>query len=111
MAEMLHGIRAVVSGSTPVRFHWVDADFLAAREVRPWQHMPVWVPVGEDNAGWSAVSIERAVATGLTFRPLATTAVDTLRWWHDLPEDRRNAPSSFGISAEREAEVLGAWRI
>jgi 2'-hydroxyisoflavone reductase len=110
MAEMLHGIRAVVSGSTPVRFHWVDADFLAAREVRPWQHMPVWVPVGEDNAGWSAVSIGRAVATGLTFRPLATTAVDTLRWWHDLPEERRNAPSSFGISAEREAEVLAAWR-
>jgi 2'-hydroxyisoflavone reductase len=110
MAEMLHGIRAVVSGSTPVRFHWVDADFLAAREVRPWQHMPVWVPVGEDNAGWSAVSIERAVATGLTFRPLATTAVDTVRWWHDLPEERRNAPSSFGISAEREAEVLAAWR-
>jgi 2'-hydroxyisoflavone reductase len=110
MAEMLHGIRAVVSGSTPVRFHWVDADFLAAQEVRPWQHMPVWVPVGEDNAGWSAVSIERAVATGLTFRPLATTAVDTLRWWHDLPGERRNAPSSFGISAEREAEVLAAWR-
>jgi 2'-hydroxyisoflavone reductase len=110
MAEMLHGIRAVVSGSTPVRFHWVDADFLAAREVRPWQHMPVWVPVGEDNAGWSAVSIERAVATGLTFRPLATTAVDTLLWWHDLPEERRNAPSSFGISAEREEEVLAAWR-
>jgi 2'-hydroxyisoflavone reductase len=110
MAEMLHGIRAVVSGSTPVRFQWVDSDFLEAREVRPWQHMPVWVPVGEDNAGWSAVGIERAVAKGLTFRPLATTAADTLRWWHDLPEERRNAPSSFGISAEREAEVLAAWR-
>jgi 2'-hydroxyisoflavone reductase len=110
MAEMLHGIRAVVSGSTPVRFHWVDSDFLEAREVRPWQHMPVWVPSGDDNAGWSRVSIERAVASGLTFRPLATTAADTLAWWHGLPEERRAAPSAFGMSAEREAEVLGAWR-
>jgi 2'-hydroxyisoflavone reductase len=110
MAGMLHGIRAVVSGSTPVRFTWIDADFLAAHDVRPWQHMPVWVPVGEDNAGWSRVSIDRAVADGLTFRPLAVTAADTLRWWHDLPEERRGAPSAFGISAEREAELLAAWR-
>jgi 2'-hydroxyisoflavone reductase len=110
MAEMLHGIRAVVSGSTPVRFTWVDADFLAAQEVRPWQHMPVWVPIGEDNAGWSRVAIDRAVEAGLTFRPLADTAADTLRWWHQLPDERRTAPSPFGLSREREAEVLAAWR-
>jgi 2'-hydroxyisoflavone reductase len=110
MAEMLYGIRAAVSGSTPVRFTWVDSEFLAAREVRPWQHMPVWVPEGPDNAGWSRVGIDRAVATGLTFRPLAVTTADTLAWWHGLTEEERSAPSSFGITAEREAEVLGDWR-
>src|SRR5690606_4477403 len=42
IAEMLYGIRAVTSAN--VRFTWVDADFLASQRVRPWSHMPVWVP-------------------------------------------------------------------
>lgn len=110
MAGMLHGIRAALSGSNALRFTWVPAAFLAEQEVRPWQHLPVWVPVGDENAGWGRLGIERAVAAGLTFRPLAETAADTLRWWQALSEERRAAPSPFGLDAGREAEVLAAWR-
>jgi 2'-hydroxyisoflavone reductase len=56
----------------------------------------------------SQVSIARAVAAGLRFRPLSETARDTLDWWRTLPAERTAKPKA-GISREREAQVLAAW--
>ena len=109
IAEMLHGIRAVVSGNRELSFTWVPADFLEQHEVRPWSHMPVWIPPVDDYAGFARVSNHRAVEQGLTFRPLADTVRDTLEWWATLPEDRR-AQLRAGLPAEREREVLAAFR-
>ncbi|HEU5209260.1 MAG TPA: NAD-dependent epimerase/dehydratase family protein [Longimicrobiales bacterium] len=108
IAEMLHGIRASQSGDNVVRFEWVPQDFLDEHEVHGWSHMPVWVPVRDDNAGFARVSIERAVEKGLTFRPLALTARDTLEWFRTLPAERQ-AELRAGLPAEREVEVLRAW--
>ncbi len=117
MAQMLYGIRAVTSAN--VSFAWVDADFLWANGVKPWSDMPVWWPPRNDYAeptfggitgGVGALNLDggHARGNGLTHRPLAATAGDTLRWYHatfdDWPEDRRP-----GLSAAREAEVLAAW--
>ena len=52
---------------------------------------------------------ERAIAAGLTFRPHADTVADLLAWFHALPADRQAKPRA-GITAEREAEVLAAWK-
>jgi 2'-hydroxyisoflavone reductase len=106
IAEMLYGIRAVTSAD--VSFTWVDADFLAAHEVAPWAHMTVWVPPRGGYEGFATVSCARAMAAGLSYRPLAATARDTLDWWYELPEDRRAEPKA-GLPAEKEAEVLAAW--
>jgi 2'-hydroxyisoflavone reductase len=107
MAEMLHGIRAACSGSIDVRFTWVPADFLAARQVRGWSDMPVWVPPSPNNAGFSQVSIQRALDKGLTFRPLADTVQATLEWWKTLPTERRARRSnSPGLAPQRESQVL-----
>ena len=108
IAEMLHGIRASQSGDNVVDFEWVPADFLAQHNVRPWGDMPVWVPPSPDNAGFARVSIARALEKGLTFRPLAVTARDTLEWFRTLPAERQ-AQLGAGLSAEREAEVLRLW--
>jgi 2'-hydroxyisoflavone reductase len=86
----------------------VDAEFLAEHEVQPWMHMTVWVPPDGEFAGMSQVSVEKAKRAGLTYRPLAVTAADTVRWWNGLPEDRRAAPRA-GLPADRETEVLAAW--
>lgn len=48
------------------------------------------------------------IASGLTFRPLATTAVDTLAWINTLPDERRSKLHA-GLTAEREATALAAW--
>lgn len=106
MAEMLYGIKAVVD--TPGSFTWVPGDFLREQEVRPWADMPCWVPPVGDSAGFARFENGRAVEAGLTFRPLAETARDTLAWHYTRPEERRSQLRA-GISPERETEVLVAW--
>jgi 2'-hydroxyisoflavone reductase len=109
IAEMLGGMRAVLSSSHEVTLTWVPADFLQEQEVRPWSHMPVWIPPVGDTAGFATRNIERAVAAGLTFRPLAETVRDTLAW-HETRTAERKAQLNAGLPAERELEVLNAWR-
>jgi 2'-hydroxyisoflavone reductase len=108
MAEMLYGCRAVSSGSNEIKFTWVDAAFLQQQNVRGWSDMPTWIASGPDNQGWGRVSIDRALAKGLTFRPLAVTARDTIDWFKTLPAERQ-ATMRSGIKPEREKEVLAAW--
>ena len=102
MAEMLYGIRAITS--TPVGLTWVPFDFLREHEVRPWSDMPAWIP----NDPISFVGVERAVAAGLTYRPLAVTALDTLRFHETRPDEEKNNMQA-GISPDRERAVLAAW--
>jgi 2'-hydroxyisoflavone reductase len=106
IAGMLHGIRATTGDQ--VSFTWVDAEFLAEHEVEEWMHMTVWVdPAGEFGA-IAMTSIQRALDAGLTFRPLAVTAVDTVGYWNSLPEERRAKPRA-GLDPEKEKAVLEAW--
>jgi 2'-hydroxyisoflavone reductase len=58
--------------------------------------------------GFSRRSNKRAIAAGLTFRPLAQTALDTLAWFATQPPERQAALKA-GIKPEREREVLAAW--
>jgi 2'-hydroxyisoflavone reductase len=103
---MLYGIRAVTTAGASLT--WVPAEFLARHEVAPWGHMPVWVPGTGDTAGFARTSNAKAVAAGLSFRPLAATAADTLEWFLAQPTERQSQLRA-GITPEREAEVLAAW--
>jgi len=107
MAAMLHGIRAAIGSGAS--FTSVPTDFLREQRVSPWSDLPVWVPGQGSTAGFARVSNDRARQAGLTFRPLAATAADTLAWFNSQPEARR-AKLRAGLSAEREAAVLQAWR-
>ncbi len=106
IAGMLYGIRATVDND--ISFTWVDADFLEEHEVQPWMHMTVWVPPVGEYAGFAASNIDRAIEAGLTFRPLADTAVATIEYWNSLDEEKRSKPRA-GCPAELEEKVLKAW--
>lgn len=106
IGEMLEGIRDAIGSDAT--FTWVDQDFLQQQSVRGWTDLPVWVPLTEETAAFMAVSVSRAVAKGLTYRPLAVTAKDTLAWHKARPAERQEA-MRVGISADREKEVLAAW--
>jgi 2'-hydroxyisoflavone reductase len=105
MAGMLYGIRAITSSH--VTFTWVDSDFLQEHEVGGWMEMPVWVHPSEEMRGFSSYDCKKAISAGLTFRPLADTARDTLKWWEAKPEEEKELRT--GIDPEKEARVLAAW--
>ncbi|MDB4967047.1 MAG: dependent epimerase/dehydratase family protein [Myxococcales bacterium] len=106
MGQLLEGCKKGVGSDA--KLTWADAEFLEKQEVQPWMNMPVWVPPVGEMAYMGRISRDRAVKAGLTFRPVADTARDTLAWWKTLPEERRAKPKA-GISAEREQSVLTAW--
>ncbi len=106
MAELLYGIRAVTTAETT--FTWVHEDFLREVGIRAYSNMPVWRPPSM-GAGFARFDLTPEVEAGLTFRPLAVTARDTLDYHFSRPPERQ-AELRAGISAEREAEVLAAWR-
>ncbi len=82
-------------------FTWVGEQFLEAQGVAPWTELPLWLP--EAYSGFFAVRNERAIAAGLTFRPLAETVRDTLAW------DRETSfepASKVGLEPAVERELL-----
>jgi 2'-hydroxyisoflavone reductase len=107
MREMLTTIAAAIHSDA--RITWVASDFLEAHKIEAWSDMPVWVPGRGDSAGFARRNIRKAVSAGLTFRPLAITASDTLDWFRQLPASRQ-AKLKAGMSPAREEELLSAWK-
>ena len=111
IAEMLYGIRAVTTNET--KFTWVPADFLQTQRVRGWSNMPVWMNPHGATVGFSQRVHAKAIAKGLTYRPLAVTALDTIAWHKKRPEAEQQAlleARRVGLTAAREAEVIAAWK-
>jgi 2'-hydroxyisoflavone reductase len=82
------------------RVTWVTDEFLAEHEVGEWMELPLWI--GDPAwAGMHATAVGRAVAAGLRFRPLE----ETIRGAAEAP-----AVDGVGLTPEREAALLAAWR-
>jgi 2'-hydroxyisoflavone reductase len=93
----------------PISVTWVPASFLEAQNVQPWSDMPVWIPESGDDAAAAEISAKRAYSSGLRIRALSTTMRDTLRWHLSRPASEQ-LKLQAGLSADREAQVLAAWR-
>jgi 2'-hydroxyisoflavone reductase len=100
--ETEHADEAGGASTNGAVLHWAPEKFLLENEVAPWSEMPLWVPESE-GAGFSAIDCSKAIADGLTFRPLREIVRDTLEWANTWPEDR---PLRAGIAPEKEAAVL-----
>ena len=107
MRALLGGIAAGVHADA--RLTWAPTPFLEAHKVSAWSDLPVWVPGQGDTAGFHRRDNTRALRAGLTFRPLEATAAETLAWFRALPPDRQ-AKQRAGLSADREAQLLAAWK-
>jgi 2'-hydroxyisoflavone reductase len=103
LGACLERIAAAVGADA--RLTWVSETFLDAQRIEPWMQMPLWVHAADQ--AFETASIARALAEGLTFRPLEDTARDTLAWERGLTTDTR--PRSPALRPEREAEALAAW--
>jgi len=89
----------------------VDEAYLLAQGVAPWSDLPVWLPRAQ--AALHQVSIARALAAGLTTRPLVQTVTESAAWLQQqaklsadtLSADAAKRPA-VGLSPEREAALL-----
>jgi 2'-hydroxyisoflavone reductase len=107
--ESIAAARKVVDPRPSPEAVWLPADFLAEQKVSPWSDMPVWAPSVGDEAGFALTSAARATQAGLRIRPMSDTVTETLRWHLERPEAERQKLKA-GLSPEREAAVLAAWR-
>ena len=109
MAELLYGIRAVTDANVEVKFIWPGTDFLLEQRVRPYTDLPVWQPPRNGREGFARFDLTPEIRSGLTFRPLAVTARETLDWFRTLPAARQ-AELKAGMTPEREKELIALWR-
>ncbi|TMJ95592.1 MAG: SDR family oxidoreductase [Actinobacteria bacterium] len=112
LGSLLEQIRAATDGDAELV--WADERFLLDEGVEPWGDLPLWLaPLAEpESAGFLTADASRAVAAGLAFRPLVETIRETLDWARsgaDPGVTLTDGPPA-GISREREAELLAAWR-
>jgi len=106
MGEFLEACRGVVASDA--RLAWIPDEALLAAEAGPWMELPLWIPASDaDHAGFMTERIDRALAAGLTFRPLEDTIRATLDWDASRAPD---APRAAGLAAARERELLEAQR-
>jgi len=108
MRQMLEEIKTATNSDAQLT--WVDVDFLLAQKIHPWYDMPVWVAPKGPEGGFSNLSNKKALAKGLTFRPVSDTALATLEWFRKQPAQRQ-ANLRSGIPADRESQILKAWHL
>ena len=106
LGGLLDTCREVTGGDA----EWVpvpEADLLAAG-VRPWVHLPLWLPADIAPTAWD-VDTSRARELGLPSRPLRDSVADTWAWQRTserppLPAMAGREPP--GLPAELEAALL-----
>jgi 2'-hydroxyisoflavone reductase len=91
----------------PDQLVWVDDDFLTRHEVGAWMELPLWIPEEDPMArGFFDFRVERALAKGLSFRPMEDTVHATLDWSRSRPDDHA---WRAGLARERESTLLAEW--
>lgn len=97
--ELIDSCTRVVDGAA--RIVWVSGDFLAKHGVGEWMELPLWIQDPQWR-GLHQTDVSRALGAGLNFRPLD----DSVRGAFEHAELTADA----GLTAEREAQLLQAWR-
>ncbi len=93
--------RSLVDGADVV---WVPDEFLVEHGLGE-QELPLW----SADPAFSAIheaDVSAAVREGLAFRPVEETIRDTLDW----DAGRGDYEPAAGLSREREAELIAAWK-
>jgi 2'-hydroxyisoflavone reductase len=89
-------------------FTWVSDNFLLQEKVAPWSEIPFWMR--EEGAphskGFMFVSCKKAVAAGLSFRPLNETIRDTLA---SSETNCLNEKLKAGLEPDKEQRLLRKW--
>ena len=99
-------------GLPHAELRWVaDHDLLEAGVI-PWTGLPMWAPDLPELAHIWEMPGDRALRTGMRYRPLSDTVHDTWLWLkHDAAADHERAPHGqleLGIDPDEERAILAA---
>jgi 2'-hydroxyisoflavone reductase len=92
--------------TSDVKLHWIDETFLLENGVQDWTEIPLWLSSKRKMPGFQSINNQKAIQTGLTFRPLSETIEETLKW----SSLRKNHQWKAGLNREKEKELLRKWR-
>jgi len=88
---------------------WISEEFAYEHHLIATGALPIWSPKAGEYGGAETFSGVAARNAGLRNRPERETARDVLSWW-DTQDDERRAAMKAGLTAEREAELIEAWK-
>jgi nucleoside-diphosphate-sugar epimerase len=97
----------------PLQLRWVPDRELLAAGVQPWMELPMWAPDTPEFAAFWEVTGDRALRTGIRYRPLSDTVRDTWGWLRrdaaahggEIAFERR---PGLGLDPAKEQEVLAS---
>jgi 2'-hydroxyisoflavone reductase len=118
LSQFVEGLRPLAT--MPVSFTWIeDSAWLKQYPLRKTPdgrttgltYSVPWVMPEGDNLGHMQISNRKAIAAGLKFRPLLTTARDTIAWRESdaVPDALRKQPR-YVLTPEQEQAILAAWK-
>ncbi|MFJ4618399.1 NAD-dependent epimerase/dehydratase family protein [Streptomyces sp. NPDC088812] len=90
---------------------WAAPRVILDAGIEPWTQLPVWVPPDSDlHDALHSADVSRAVAAGLSCRPVEDTVTDTWRWLRGLGGTAPQRPDRTrkGVAPEVEARVLAS---
>jgi 2'-hydroxyisoflavone reductase len=92
---------------TEATITYVDRALLDEEKVAPWADLPAWFPPPEGSTKAPRTNSQKAIARGLTFRPLEETVAAVLAYEATRPSDGKRP---FRFTQEREAKALKAFK-
>jgi 2'-hydroxyisoflavone reductase len=104
---------AGADGNPAVTLRWVPDSVLLDAGVEPWMELPMWVPDQPEFAGMWDVSGDRALRTGMRYRPLTDTLHDTWLWLRQeavagRPLDQIARRPEIGLDPAKESGILAS---
>jgi 2'-hydroxyisoflavone reductase len=87
-----HTLERVLNATgSSAEIEWVDGQVLREEGLEPWDDVPLWLdlPQHPELRGFMAVDVSRALAAGLSYRPLEETVRDILGTDGKHHRDRR----------------------
>ncbi|MFQ3597244.1 MAG: NAD-dependent epimerase/dehydratase family protein [Chloroherpetonaceae bacterium] len=94
-----------VSNSDAI-FVEISDEILEANQILPYTELPLWLP--KAYSALEQVSIEKALATGLTFRPLEETIRKTFEWYQAQSPDVQQKLLGASLKPEKEKKLITA---
>lgn len=84
---------------------WISEDFLLKKNVQDWVELPLWLSSKRQMPGFLCINSQKAIESGLTFRPIAETIEATLKW----DATRGNVKLQTGLDRSKEKDLLLDW--